>query len=245
MKHIVQLFETLDSTNKYLENIDTSTVDEGYIVRAEHQTSGVGQQGNIWQSQANKNLTFSMLLKPTFLPIADRYMLTKAISLAMVDFLKAVLPNNFISIKWPNDIYVGKDKICGMLISNKFRGMSFNSSVVGIGFNVNQVQFGKDLPNPTSLKTITGNDYDLSAELKKIYDSITIRYEELRSGNYDKLDREYLENLLYFGEERGYYYKERPLSATIKGINKEGMLLLNTSDNKQIICNLKELRFIH
>ena len=135
MKHIVQLFETLDSTNKYLENIDTSTVDEGYIVRAEHQTSGVGQQGNIWQSQANKNLTFSMLLKPTFLPIADRYMLTKAISLAMVDFLKAVLPNNFISIKWPNDIYAGNRKLAGVLVELDCCGAFVVSGVVSVCFS--------------------------------------------------------------------------------------------------------------
>lgn len=244
MKYTIELFETLKSTNQYLESLEP-TPDEGRVIRAINQTGGVGQQGNVWKSEADKNLTFSILLRPTFLSIPDRFMLTKAISLAMVDYLRTVLPNSFVSIKWPNDIYVGKDKIGGMLIYNKFRGMSFNSSVVGIGFNVNQTLFSRDIPNPTSLKIITAKDYDLPTELTKICDSISVRYEELRNGNHAKLDKEYLENLLYLGQEREYYYKEKPLVATIEGVNKEGMLLLNTSDNKQIICDLKELKFIH
>ena len=147
MKYNIQLFETLDSTNKYLENIDISGIDEGYIVQTNRQTGGVGQQENRWESEPNKNLTLSLLLKPTFLPIADRYMITKAISIAITEFLKQEIPDKTISIKWPNDIYVDKNKICGILISNKFRGSTFKSTIIGIGFNVNQTTFSHN--NPT------------------------------------------------------------------------------------------------
>ena len=241
MRYNVQIFDVLDSTNKYLEEMDVSSVEEGLVVRAACQTAGVGQKGNVWESDGYKNLTFSVLLKPIFLPIANRFMLTKVISLAMVDFLKQEISTETISIKWPNDIYVGKNKICGILISNKFRAGIYKTSIVGVGFNVNQTMFGSNIPNPTSLKIIKGTDYELSVVLDSIMYHILTRYDELKSGKILELDEKYLANLLYLGEEREYYYRDN----LIKGVTEEGFLLLETFDNKSITCDLKELRFIH
>ena len=245
MLYNVQIFDILDSTNKYLEAIDTSLVEEGLVVRAKCQNAGVGQQGNVWESESDKNLTFSILLKPSFLPIANRYMLTKVVSLAMVDFLKQEIHSEAISIKWPNDIYVGKNKICGILISNKFRAGRYNASIVGVGFNVNQTIFGSNIPNPTSLKLITGKDYEPGLILNGIMNHISERYDELKAGKVSELDEKYLANLLYLGEEREYYYRNNLVRGTIRNVTKEGFLLIETSDNKDIICDLKELRFIH
>lgn len=245
MKYNIQLFETLDSTNKYLENIDISGIDEGYIVQTNRQTGGVGQQENRWESEPNKNLTLSLLLKPTFLPIADRYMITKAISIAITEFLKQEIPDKTISIKWPNDIYVDKNKICGILISNKFRGSTFKSAIIGIGFNVNQTTFSHNIPNPISLKIITGKDYKLNEVMDKICLHIAAWYYTLQQGDYNKLDRYYLENLLYLGEKREYIYKGKGIHATIIDVSKNGLLRIKNSDNKIIECDLKELMFIH
>lgn len=245
MKYNIQLFETLDSTNKYLENIDISGIDEGYIVQTNRQTGGVGQQENRWESEPNKNLTLSLLLKPTFLPIADRYMITKAISIAITEFLKQEIPDKTISIKWPNDIYVDKNKICGILISNKFRGSTFKSAIIGIGFNVNQTTFSHNIPNPISLKIITGKDYKLNEVMDKICLHIAAWYYTLQQGDYNKLDRYYLENLLYLGKKREYIYKGKGIHATIIDVSKNGLLRIKNSDNKIIECDLKELVFIH
>ena len=245
MKYSVKIFDVLDSTNKYFEDLDISDIPEGSVVCTKSQRCGVGQQGNIWESEEGKNLTFSILLKPTFLPISDRYMLTKVVSLAMMDFLTKEMPDEHISIKWPNDIYVDKYKLAGILISNKFRGSCFNASIVGIGFNVNQTLFGKDIPNPISLKMITGKDYDLWKILSEILSLIAIRYEELQSRKTQAIDEKYLENLLYLNEERLYFYRDTLVTATIIDVGKEGFLHLKTSDNKSIVCDLKELRFIH
>jgi BirA family biotin operon repressor/biotin-[acetyl-CoA-carboxylase] ligase len=245
VKYNVEIFDVLDSTNKYFEEMDTSSVAEGSVVCAKSQRCGVGQQGNMWESEEGKNLNFSILLKPTFLPISDRYMLTKVVSLAMIDFLNKEIPGEPISIKWPNDIYVGQKKICGILISNKFRANCFNTAIVGIGFNLNQTMFGKDIPNPISLKMITGKDYDPSVMLSEILSSISVRYRELQYGKTEDLDGKYLENLLYLNKERQYFYKDTLVIGTITGVGQEGFLHLETSDNKTIVCNLKELRFIH
>lgn len=244
MEYTIELFETLKSTNHYLENLEPTPY-EGRVIRTTNQTGGVGQQGNVWESEAGKNLTFSLLLKPTFLPIASRFMLTKAISIAILDFLKQELPDQEVYIKWPNDIYVGKKKLCGVLISTKFRGTTFNSAVIGIGFNVNQTLFSRDIPNPTSLKIITGRDYDLDAVLNDLLIKIDMWYEVLKTGNFDRLDSVYIENFLYLGQERDYYYKEKPLRATIIGVENNGFLRIKSLDNEEINCDLKELRFIH
>ena len=245
MRYNIQNFDVLDSTNKCLESMDISSVEEGLVVRAVCQTAGVGQMGNVWESEDYKNLTFSVLLKPIFLPIANRFMLTKVISLAMVDFLKQEIGTEAISIKWPNDIYVGKNKICGILISNKFRAGIYNASIVGVGFNVNQTMFGSNIPNPTSLKIITGKDYEPSEVLDTIMYRILTRYEELRDGKILEIGEEYLANLLYLSKEREYYYRNNLIKGTIKDVTEEGFLLLETFDNKSITCDLKELRFIH
>jgi biotin-(acetyl-CoA carboxylase) ligase len=105
--------------------------------------------------------------------------------------------------------------------------------------------FGSNIPNPTSLKIIKGIDYELNVVLDSIMHYILTQYEKLRSGKKTEIDEKYLANLLYLGEERNYYYRNNLIRATIKDVTEEGFLLLETSDNKSITCDLKELRFIH
>ena len=167
MEYTIELLETLKSTNHYLDNLEPTPA-EGRVIMTTNQTGGVGQQGNVWESEAGKNLTFSLLLKPTFLPIASRFMLTKAISIAILDFLKQELPDQEVYIKWPNDIYFKNKKIAGILIKNEIKGMMMGTSIIGIGLNVNQESFDENLPNPISMKMITGKDYDLEFILNEI-----------------------------------------------------------------------------
>lgn len=108
----LRLFDSLESTNKYCELLDLTAVGEFTVVCAREQTAGIGQWGNVWHSEPGKNLTFSLVLKPTFLPFEQQYMLTKAVSLGVVDCLIPLLPEGQeVSIKWPNDIYIGMRKV--------------------------------------------------------------------------------------------------------------------------------------
>ncbi len=103
----IHIFDQLESTNKYCELLDLSQTEEFYVVAARSQTAGVGQGANHWESEPGKNLTFSIVLRPTFLPVADQFMITKAISLGITDWLhKQAALQSRIRIKWPNDIYV-------------------------------------------------------------------------------------------------------------------------------------------
>ena len=155
----IQQFDSLESTNKYCELLNLGETEEFTVIVAKEQTAGIGQRGNHWAAAPGQNLTFSVVLRPAFLPAADQYALTKAVSLAIVDTLAPLLPQRAeeVRIKWPNDIYVDDRKICGILINNHLQQERIAATVVGIGLNVNQRTFPDWVPNPTSLALLTGN----------------------------------------------------------------------------------------
>ena len=125
-KHIIQL-EKVPSTNDYaLKLLSKSTPEEGTIISTNSQTMGKGLAGNGWESQAGKNLTISIILKPSFLNPSKQFYISKIIALAVHEFLSGQLKN--VRIKWPNDIYVNNDKIAGILIENSVIGNNFEYS---------------------------------------------------------------------------------------------------------------------
>ena len=161
---LIHLEET-DSTNKYLNELcNKQCVEELTTITADFQTSGRGQRGNSWESEAGQNLMFSFVLYPTFLKARRQFLLSQIISLAIKEELERYVSN--ISIKWPNDIYWKDKKICGMLIENDLTGVHISRSITGIGINVNQETFCSDAPNPVSLKQINGQSYDLSPDTR-------------------------------------------------------------------------------
>lgn len=139
-------FDTLDSTNSEALRVDYP---EGTAVVAECQTEGRGQRGNVWDSEKSKNLTFSLVHYPN-IPLEDSFQISMAAALAVADSLRSF--GIFPKIKWPNDIYVGEEKIAGILIENSLTGSSvIRKSVIGIGLNVGQREFPSGIPNPTSM----------------------------------------------------------------------------------------------
>ena len=159
--------DTVDSTNSVLA-ARISEFDNLSVVAARFQTAGRGQGDHKWHSRAGENLTFSVLLRygPETAPLAasDALVITWTVSLALRRFLAGM--GLAARIKWHNDIYVGDDKICGMLIENKLEGEKIVRSIVGIGLNVNQTEFPADLPNPVSLALLTGEHYDVAQTLE-------------------------------------------------------------------------------
>ncbi|MCQ2296536.1 MAG: biotin--[acetyl-CoA-carboxylase] ligase [Bacteroidales bacterium] len=241
---IIETFDSLPSTNQYCELLDLSQTEEFSVIYARQQTAGIGQRGNCWDSQPDKNLTFSLILKPSFLPAAEQYMLTKVVSLGITDCLQSLIPGgNIIKIKWPNDIYINDHKVCGILISNKLSRTHLSASIVGIGLNVNQTEFPSWVPNPISLKQITGEELFLRPLLENIVQAIQTRYRQLPT-NPAILDQEYLSRLLRLHQPARYLYHGEAITATIQGVNQYGHLLLTTSEGRPLTCQLKELTFL-
>ena len=147
-KHDIMWFKSLDSTNEEARR-HISDIDNLSVLSALEQTDGRGQRGNTWTSNAGENLMFSIVLKSPFLMAEDHFALNEIAALSVADFLSTY--GIKAEIKWPNDIYVGEKKICGILIENSFRGKTISTSIIGIGLNINQRNFNVNLPNPTSM----------------------------------------------------------------------------------------------
>ena len=138
------------STHQLLKlDPEYARLDPYTMVVARRQTAGRGQRGNSWESEDYKNLTFSMAVYPGWLPPAAQFSLSESVALAVV----ALLAQHGIkaTVKWPNDIYVGNDKICGILIDHSLTGNTISRTVVSAGINVNQLRFLSDAPNPVSM----------------------------------------------------------------------------------------------
>jgi BirA family biotin operon repressor/biotin-[acetyl-CoA-carboxylase] ligase len=238
--------EITDSTNRYAAAlISEKEINEGTIVLARCQSAGKGQKDNVWESEAGKNLTFSMILSPVFLPAEKQFYLNKIISLAIGDYLKSAIKNiQDIKIKWPNDVYVADKKIAGILIENFLLGDKNNYSVIGIGVNINQKKFLSDAPNPVSLTNITGEVYDTDEVLTNLRNSIEMRYEQLRNGQFTEIDSDYLNILFRFGKFFPYEINNKKMQAKIIGINLFGKLILETEAGDKIECDLHEVVWI-
>lgn len=204
---------------------------EGTVIHTNFQSAGKGQKGNKWESEDGKNLLFSIILYPDMILPEDQFSISMAISLGITDFLKDIIPEG--KIKWPNDIYAGNDKIAGILIENSIRGNNIESSVVGIGLNVNQVEFPSYLPNPVSLKLISGKDHDPGSSLNNLLVKLDRRYKQLISGKISEIKVEYL-SCLYQGMEWHNYI-------TGAGYLKGKIISVTGSGNLQVEDELKNI----
>jgi BirA family transcriptional regulator, biotin operon repressor / biotin---[acetyl-CoA-carboxylase] ligase len=227
------------STNTYASDfIKENEVTNGWTVYTLDQTNGRGQKGNVWESEPNKNLTFSMVLKPEFLNPQDQFQLNMAISLAIIHFLADL--GLKAEIKWPNDIFVNDRKIAGILIENQLRGNLFKVAVVGIGLNVNQQGFRTQ--GATSVFLQNGKKFDLVQSLGYIQ-TILFRYvERLRTGEFEWIKKEYHSKLYLRNKPSIFKRGDNSFVGSIKGVNEFGMLQIQT-ENGLLSFGLKEIKF--
>ena len=244
MDFLVNWVEQSASTQSDLVALSEKNVlQQGYVLAAKRQYAGKGQGSNKWEAQPDKNLTFSLYLQPRFLPIVRQFDLMQTLSLAIADFVQEYIGQD-VWIKWPNDIYIGKDKVCGFLIQNKIVGSVLEAVFCGIGININQTDFTY-APNPTSLALHTGRQYDLKTCLDNLLQHIARRYEQLSLGDIEAIKSEYLDRLLYKDVKAEYIYNGKKIVATIRGVNSFGHLILETEQGDCVEAELKQLSFTH
>jgi BirA family biotin operon repressor/biotin-[acetyl-CoA-carboxylase] ligase len=216
------------STNSLASELATKNIlSEGTVIITSNQTAGRGQRGNTWETAAGMNLTFSILIKPTFLSVKSQFYLTIITSLAVADLLKEQSVTE-VKIKWPNDILAGKKKICGILIENTVQQETIQQSIVGIGLNINQNNFSS--PLATSMAIAANKAFDLNEALNSLLEKFEKRYLQLRSGKQADLKSEYLENLFGFDETQTFISNGKEFLGTIEGIGENGEL--KVSHNK-------------
>ena len=191
-----------DSTNRVLRE-RLQGLDNLSIVAAVAQTAGRGQGVHTWFSTPGENLTFSILYRydeGCRIAAADMILVTQVTTLALRDYLLG--HGVEARIKWPNDIWVGERKICGILIENILEEGALRESIVGIGLNLNESGWPAELPNPVSLSELTGRRYDVRAELERLEKEIRRRFAQLGSADGRKsLQEEFGKHMFRLHEE--------------------------------------------
>ena len=246
----MQYIKNIDSTSTELRRrMSAEELPHGYCISADFQTAGHGQATNHWESEDGKNLLFSLLLRPSVIPASEQFVITEIVTLAIINALQDYIRQR-ITIKWPNDIYVGDKKLCGILIENALCGPTIDTCIVGIGININQELFVSDAPNPVSLKQLNGRDNDRGEILTEIYQNILNYYGYLADNwqNNDikqSLHYEYMNNLY---RRVGYHNYSSPegekFSAEIEEIGPQGHLTLRLQSGELRIFAFKEVIFI-
>jgi len=241
MGHSLVFMPECHSTNDEASRlIQNSNVLEGTVVITNNQTAGRGQRGNTWISEAGKNLTFSILIKPSFLLMKDQFYLNVAFSLGLFDYLSEALDAE-VKIKWPNDILVKGKKICGILIENYVQGHNIQHSIVGIGLNVNQNSHASVYATSMSLET--GNDFKLEEVLPNLLVFLETRFLQLRSKNFKKLNDDYLASLYWIGEKHLFEKEDEIFEGEITGIDPFGKLRINVNGTTEYF-EVKEIQFL-
>jgi BirA family biotin operon repressor/biotin-[acetyl-CoA-carboxylase] ligase len=237
--------ETATSTNTYAQTLlAQKKILDGTLIFARHQTAGKGQLSNIWESEANQNITLSVVFYPTFLKIQNHFLLNQAIALGVHDFVQFYVKKQ-TKIKWSNDIYVQDKKIAGILIQNSLQGETLQHSIVGIGININQSVFLSNAPNPTSLTIETKEYFKIEDCIEYLAQCLEQRYLQLRQQNFEKLRLDYLNSLYLRGEWRNY---EKTATGEcflgcIEGVKDTGHLIMQTIKGLEIF-DLKEIKFL-
>jgi len=238
----IERIDELGSSNNYAATqLLTKRLPEGIVFVANSQVDGRGQVSNRWESEPNKNLTFSILLYPDFLEIMKQFEISKTISLGVVDFLKEL--TDHVSIKWPNDIYIGAKKAAGILIENSIRIDKISSCIVGIGLNINQQLFVSDAPNPVSLTQLTGLTYNLEEALSQLCQKIDARYHQLRKGDFRQIDDDYIGMMYQLGNWSNYSDENGDFEGQIIGVDQIGRLMIETRDGNIKKYHFKEVVF--
>ncbi|MCJ7449393.1 MAG: biotin--[acetyl-CoA-carboxylase] ligase [Bacteroidales bacterium] len=236
-------YENLSSTNSQASLLlKKKDIKEGTVVYSDFQTAGRGQSGNIWESEAGKNLLISIILYPSSINPEEQFHISMAVSLGICDFIDRYIPGS--KIKWPNDIYIKDGKISGILIENSIMGESIESAVAGIGLNINQEKFTSHSLNPVSFRLITGRKYDLGICLKQLLADLDLRYKQLLYGNRELLANEYIARLHRFMEWCTYRSGDIIFTGKILNVTSSGRLQIRKKKGKVMEFSFKEVDFI-
>ncbi|MES2795628.1 MAG: biotin--[acetyl-CoA-carboxylase] ligase [Bacteroidota bacterium] len=239
----IKYLPSCHSTNVWCANyVENESVSEGFAVYTPHQFEGKGQRGNKWESEIGKNITMSIFLKPNFLKASDQFQLNMAISLGIYEAISKYL-NEDLKIKWPNDLYFDNSKLGGILIENTIFGSNLNTSIIGIGLNINQIQF--EISHATSIKKILGATIDLEIGeiMSLIFEGIEKYYLKLKSGEIDAVRLEFLEKLFRINQWHYYRKNDQEFSGKIIGVDNIGRLKMETETSEELF-DFKEVEFI-
>ena len=241
MLNIISL-HSVNSTNTYLRHLPAEEDEDWTLVKAHYQEAGRGAGDNHWESEAGKNLLFSLRTHPVFVEAHDVFVLSEALSLSVWRTLQGYVRG--FSIKWPNDIYYGDRKVAGLLIENDLMGGKVQTSIMGVGLNVNQKRFVSDAPNPVSLLQILGHETSCQEVLDDFLSQFRLYYDRVRAHEYQALHAEYMENLYCRNREHAFCDQNGTFVGRIVNVEPTGHLVVADTDGHSRRYAFKEVEYI-
>jgi BirA family biotin operon repressor/biotin-[acetyl-CoA-carboxylase] ligase len=223
--------QSVESTNNYArQQIHAGLAQHGATFFAYEQRSGKGQRGKDWKSEKDINIIMSIVIKPGSLQLGQQFMLSACVAVAIHDFFRKYAGAD-AKIKWPNDLYWQDRKAGGVLIESgvgsRETGVSnWEWSIVGIGININQSVFPSDLPNPVSLKQITGNDFNVIELAKELCRYIEKYFRKLSAGDLNGIYHCYIDHLYKKNVAVKLKKGSRVFEAIIKSVSLSGKLIV-------------------
>lgn len=240
--------EEAPSTNTYLKELisQDKTLPNLFAVHTQAQTSGRGQRGNSWHSIPGNDLTMSLLLRSDCLQAKDQYAVSELVAYATLKTIARYLTpeeGERLSIKWPNDIYFDDRKIAGILIEHSITGGRVDYSVAGIGINVNTTDYPSDLPNPISVKMITGRTYEIQEMLERLLRRFGWMLEDFLMGHFAEVHRLYMTRLYRRQGLHAYRDAQGSFRAEIRDVLPNGCLVLERENGQVSQYAFKEVIF--
>jgi len=221
------VFETIDSTNACTKTLGDAGMEEGAVVLAEFQTTGRGRHGRSWLAQPGQNLLFSVLLRPA-IPKDLSGLLTLYASVAVARAVES-MTGCAIECKWPNDLLLNGKKFCGILLENVFQQGELSYSVIGVGINVNQMEFPSELElRATSLARECRSTYDRAHLLQLILHEMDSLYDDVRRGKLESVSKEWSARCTMFGQEVSVEQHHTIISGVAVKLHYDGGLVLDT-----------------
>ncbi len=240
-------FDECCSTNERLWNIidsiDNHEEHQGAYATTDFQEAGRGQGNNHWYSSHGQNILISIYITPLQIPPVFQFDISRIASLLQLCFLSEFISSEKLRIKWPNDMYVNDRKLSGMLIENRVLGNSIRASVIGIGINVNELDFPDTLPNATSLAQLTGKEYDLEQLLKQMVKVFRKRYRGIKSYQPQVIHKEYDKWLYGLGEKRSFMANGKHFDGVILGTDRAGLLHIQSNGSNRFF-GMKEVVYL-
>ena len=228
----IVVYDKIDSTNKKAAELAYAGKDEGTVIVAEAQTSGKGRRGKKWVSPPGTGLWFSIILRPA-ISAGESQFLTINASLAVY---KALDELNFrVDIKWPNDILINNKKVCGILSELSASSTEINHAITGIGINVNQKSFNKDIEDKaTSLFIIKEKEIDRVILLQNILNYFEDYYQKFLNGKRDELLEDWKSKIGLIGKKIYVKNEKEEYEAKAIDIAKDGRLVVIKNNGDKI-----------
>jgi BirA family biotin operon repressor/biotin-[acetyl-CoA-carboxylase] ligase len=234
----------VDSTNLHASALlSGGDINPPFTIYTGFQKKGRGQGENLWCSERNRNLLCSICIEPGALNAAQSFCLSKIAALSVHSLLDSKFSG--VEIKWPNDILLNRRKIAGILIDNTFQGDMVMRSILGIGLNVNQIQFPDFNTRAISMKMESDSDFNIVAVLKELIEHFSKWYSLLESGKTEAIESAYLSHLYLYQQTSNFIIDGNVIvKGNIKKIMDDGRMLFEDESGKESFYGFKEIAFI-